>query len=147
MLKYGFRTVASGQSMERASRFIGKLDFPGDSVTSAELVCAAWSAAVGARIARHAHAERLVRTKLIVRVDDMVWQRNLASMSGMILSNLVKNLGEGLVDQVEFRVAPRRRGPQNAERSQPAAADDEAAGIDDPNMRRLYVSSRKKETV
>jgi predicted nucleic acid-binding Zn ribbon protein len=134
--------------MERASRFIGKMKFPDDSITIGELVCAAWSAAVGARIAKHARAEQLVRTKLIVRVDDMVWQRNLAGMSGMILSNLVEKLGEGLVDDVEFRVAPRRRGPQSAEHSQPAApaaADDEASSIDDPNMRRLYVSSRKRE--
>src|ERR1700730_5586540 len=107
--------------MERASRLMGHLDFPGDSVSAEQLVCAAWSATVGARIARHARAERLVRTKLIVGVDDSVWQRQLFGMSRMILSKLTENLGEGLlVDQLEFRVAPQKRGPQRAERSTPA---------------------------
>src|SRR5260370_17172303 len=83
----------SGKFMERASRLFGKMDFPGDSVSRQELVCAAWSAAVGKRIARHARAERLVRTKLIVGVDDAVWQRHLFSLSRIILSNLAENLG------------------------------------------------------
>src|SRR5437868_12869581 len=103
--------------MERASRLFGKMKFPGDSVSSQDLVCAAWSATVGKRIARHARAERLVRTKLIVGVDDAIWQRQLFTMSRHILSKLTESLGEGLVDDVEFRVAPERRGPQRAERS------------------------------
>jgi hypothetical protein len=49
------------QFMERASRLFGKMKFPGDTVSSEQLVCAAWSEAVGKRIARHARAERLVR--------------------------------------------------------------------------------------
>jgi hypothetical protein len=132
--------------MERASRFIGRLKFPDDSVSGEQLVCAAWSATVGTRIAKHARAERLVRTKLIVGVDDSVWQRQLFGMSRMILSKLTENLGEGLVvDELEFRVAPQRRGPQRAERSTPAAPEDEADGIEDVDLRRLYITSRKKE--
>jgi hypothetical protein len=141
MLKSDFRTI-----MERASRLMGQLNFPGESVSGEQLVCAAWSAAVGARIAKHARAERLVRTKLIVGVDDAVWQRQLFGMSRMILSKLTENLGEGLVvDELEFRVAPQRRGPQRAERSTPAAPEDEADGIEDVDLRRLYITSRKKE--
>src|ERR671937_868825 len=98
--------------MERASRLIGKLKFPDDSVSSEELVCAAWSGTVGKRIARHARAERLVRTKLIVGVDDAVWQRQLFTMSRIILAMLAESLGHGVVDEVEFRIAPSRRGPQ-----------------------------------
>jgi Dna[CI] antecedent DciA-like protein len=132
--------------MERASRLMGKMDFPGDSVSGEQLVCAAWSAAVGARIARHARAERLVRTKLIVGVDDAVWQRQLFGMSRMILSKLTEKLGERLVvDELEFRVAAPRRGPQRAERSTPAGPVDEADGIEDGDMRRLYIASRKRE--
>ena len=132
--------------MERASRFIGKLNFPGDSVSGEQLVCAAWSATVGARIAQHARAERLVRTKLIVGVDDSVWQRQLFGMSRMILSKLTENLGDRLVvDELEFRVAAPRRGPQRAERSVPASPKDEADGIEDADLRRLYITSRNKE--
>src|SRR5438105_15530738 len=114
--------------MERASRFIGKMKFPGDSISSEALVCAAWSATVGKRIALHARAERLVRTKLIVGVDDAIWQRQLFTMSRIIVSKLADSVGEGLVDEVEFRVAPQRRGPQRAGRSS-AAPEDEADGI------------------
>src|SRR5580700_10099106 len=130
--------------MERASRLLGKLKFPGDSVSSEELVCAAWSAAVGTRIAKHARAERLVRTKLIVGVDDAIWGRQLFAMSRMILSRIAEHLGEGLVDDLEFRIAPQKRGPQRAVTA--ARPEDEADGIEDQNLRRLYLSSRKKET-
>jgi predicted nucleic acid-binding Zn ribbon protein len=129
--------------MERASRLLGKLKFPGDSVSLDELVCAAWSAAVGKRIARHARAERLVRNKLIVGVDDSTWGRQLFTMSRMILARLADNVGEGIVDELEFRVAPQRRGPRRAERSM--GADLEAERIEDPDLRRLYLMSRKKE--
>src|SRR5713101_6611350 len=131
------------QFMEHASRLFGKMKFPGDAVSSEELVCAAWSAAVGKRIARHARAERMVRTKLIVGVDDAVWQRQLFSMSRMILSKLAENLGDGLVDDVEFRVSPQRRGPQRAERASPSTPQDEADEIEDPGLRRNYIASRK----
>src|SRR5262245_30457560 len=100
--------------MERASRLFGKMKFPDDSVTSEEVVCAAWTCAVGKRIARHARAERLVRTKLIVGVDDAVWQRQLFHMSRMILGQIEELVGFGLVDELEFRVVPLKRGPQRA---------------------------------
>jgi hypothetical protein len=131
--------------MERASRLIGKLQFPGDSVTAGELVCAAWSAAVGKRIAKHARAERLVRTKLIIGVDDSVWGRQLFAMSRMILSRLTESLGEGFVDELEFRIAPQKRGPARAEQSTPSCPDEEAERIEDPDLRRIYLASRKRE--
>jgi hypothetical protein len=132
--------------MERASRLMGQLNFPSDSVSGEQLVCAAWSATVGARIAKHARAERLVRTKLIVGVDDSVWQRQLFGMSRMILSKLTENLGDGLVvDELEFRVAAPKRGPQRAERSTSTGPADESDGIEDEDLRRLYIASRKRE--
>ena len=133
--------------MERASRFMGKLNLPGDSFSAEHLVCAAWTATVGARIAKHARAERLVRTKLIVGVDDSVWQRQLFGMSRMILDKLAANLGTSVVvDDLEFRVAVQKRGPRRAERSTTAAPSaDEADGIEDADLRRLYRTSRKKE--
>ena len=122
------------------------MKFPGDSVSGEELVCAAWGEAVGKRIARHARAERLVRTKLIVGVDDAVWQRQLFSMSRMILSRIAESVGDGLVDDLEFRVAPPRRGPQRADQSSSTHPVDEATAIEDPNLRRIYITSRKRET-
>jgi hypothetical protein len=79
-------------------------------------------------------------------VDDAIWQRNLFGMSRMILAKLTENLGDGLVvDELEFRITPQRRGPQRAERSTPAGPVDEADGIEDADMRRLYITSRKRE--
>jgi predicted nucleic acid-binding Zn ribbon protein len=132
--------------MESASRLFGKMKFPGDLVSSEELVCAAWSLTVGKRIARHARAEKLVRTKLIVGVDDAVWQRQLFTMSRIILAKIAQSVGDGLVDEVEFRVAPQRRGPQRAMQSSTARPEDEADGIEDAGLRRMYITSRKKET-
>jgi hypothetical protein len=61
----------------------------------------------------------------------------------MILSQLASILGPGIVEDLEFRVAPMRRGP---ERAAAVAAADEADLIRDPGLRRLYLQSRKKET-
>jgi Dna[CI] antecedent, DciA len=127
--------------MEPASRLMGKLNFPADSVSSEALICAAWSAAVGKRIALHARAERVVRTKLIVGVDDAVWQKQLFTMSRMILAKLGDSIGNGIIDELEFRVAPAKRGPQRAE----AVSTDEADRIEDPSLRRIYITSRKRE--
>ena len=132
--------------MERASRLLGNLKFPGDSISSEGLVCAAWTMAVGKRIAKHAVADRVVRTKLIVIVDDHVWRKQLFTMSGLIIARLKEALGQALIDELEFKVVTDRRGPQRAERATPKLIpEDEAEGIEDPGLRRLYITSRKKE--
>src|SRR6478736_3732366 len=117
--------------MEPASRLMGKLNFPPDSVSGEALICAAWSAAVGKRIALHARAQRVVRTKLIVAVDDSVWQKQLFTMSRMILAKLGDSIGNGVIDELEFRVAPAKRGPQRAA----SVSADEADRIEDPSLR------------
>jgi hypothetical protein len=89
----------------------------------------------------------MVRTRLVVEVEDNVWQRQLFALSGQILRNLEKALGGGLVEDLEFKVVPRRREPQRAVRSAPAATplfDDEADRIADPVLRVIYRASRKK---
>jgi hypothetical protein len=85
----------------------------------------------------------LVRTRLVVEVEDLVWQRNLFSLSRHILFNLQKHLGPGLVEDLEFRIVPRRRQPSVARASVPALLD-EADAIADPVLRDLYKLSRKK---
>jgi hypothetical protein len=75
-----------------------------------------------------------------------VWQRQLFALTGQILRNLEKALGAGLVEDLEFKVVPRRREPQRAVRSTPAVPlfDDEADRIADPVLRVIYRASRKK---
>ena len=135
-----------GQStnMERASKLIRELRLPGDTISGEQIACAAWPHAVGRKIAAHTRAARMVRTRLIVEVEDQIWQRQLFALSAHILRNLEKSLGGGLVEEVEFRITPRRREPQRADVAAPALAADEADGIADPVLRDIYRASRKK---
>ena len=73
----------SGQLMEQASRLFGKMKFPGDSITSEELVCAAWAVAVGKRIARHARAERLKRQPSRLRINAFLSGRFVDDLEGV----------------------------------------------------------------
>src|SRR5262245_55127168 len=134
--------------MKRASTLLAKMKLPRETVSAENVACAAWASAVGKRIARHTRAEKLAGTRLVIAVDDPVWKRQLLVMSQMILGNLERSLGSGLVSDLEFRVSPPRRGPHRAGSvsSGPAnrrpASTDEADLIDDPGLRRLYVASR-----
>jgi hypothetical protein len=138
--------MASTEPMERASKFIRALRLPGDTITGGELACAAWPNAVGKRIAGHTRAARLVRSKLVVEVEDKIWQRQLFSLSPYILRNLAKSIGPGLIEELEFKIVPRRREPARATVSTPAATPlfDEADSIADPVLRGIYRAARKK---
>ena len=121
-----------------------RLKLPAGALTVEELVCAAWPDSVGKIIAAHTRAARMVRTRLIVEVEDRTWQRQLFSLTGLILVNLEKSLGRGVVEDLEFRIVTRRREPQRAAQSQPGILSDEAAAIEDPVLRSIYRSSRQK---
>jgi hypothetical protein len=132
--------------MERASKLIRGLRLPGDTITPEELACAAWPAAVGKKVAIHTRAARLVRERLVVEVEDPIWQRQLFALTAQILRNLERSLGGGLVGDLEFRVVPRRREPQRATATTavlPLFGDDSDA-ISDPVMRTIYRNSRKR---
>jgi hypothetical protein len=130
--------------MERASKLIRGLKLPAGTLSGEELACSVWPQAVGLKIAAHTRAARLVRTRLIVEVEDVTWQRQLNSLSRRIVWNLEQTLGKGLVEDLEFRVIPRRREPQRATVAAPALIADDAAAIADPLMRSIYRASRKK---
>src|ERR1039457_7042158 len=100
--------------MERASKLIRGLTLPGGTLSMEELACAAWPDAVGKRIAGHTRAARLVRTRLVVEVEDHTWQRQLCWLARQIRRSLERGLGGGLVDALECRVGRRRREPQRA---------------------------------
>jgi predicted nucleic acid-binding Zn ribbon protein len=133
--------------MERASKLIQRLRLPGETITAEELAYAAWPGAVGKKIAEHTRAARMVRTRLIVEVEDRIWQRQLFSLEKQILRNLEKEIGAGLVEEIEFRIVPRmevpRMPPRRAEHPVPNIAD-EAETIADPVLRRIYKASRQQ---
>ena len=97
--------------MERASKLIRGLRMSGDVITPEQLCCAAWPEAVGKKIAGHTRPAKLVRTRLVVEVEDHIWQRQLFVLTPHILNNLENTLGRGLVEDLEFRIVPRRREP------------------------------------
>jgi hypothetical protein len=131
--------------MERASKLIRGLRVSGDVITPEQLACAAWPEAVGKTIAKHTRAAKLVRARLVVEVEDRTWQRQLFALTHDILKNLDKTLGRGLVDDLEFRIVPRRREPEMARVAMPALmASDDADAITDPVLREIYKISRKK---
>jgi hypothetical protein len=131
--------------MERASKLIRHLGLAGGAITVDELACAAWPQAVGKKIASHSRAAKMVRTSLIVEVEDATWQRQLFSLKPFIVHNLAKILGPGMIEETEFRIVPRRRDPQRAIQAVPAGLfADEADAIEDPVMRGIYKNARTK---
>jgi hypothetical protein len=135
--------------MERASRLFGKLTAGGGPIDVDDLARAAWPLAVGKKVAARTRPSRMVRSRLIVEVEDPIWKKQLFTLSAQILTNLERHLGQGIVKDLEFRVMPRRRDAQRAEVAQPGAsmacdALDDADQIADPVMRNMYKLARKK---
>ena len=91
----------------------------------------------GKKIAGHTRATAVVRTSLIVEVEDVVWQRQLNTLRHFLVRNLTAALGEVLVTDIDFRPMPARRAPQKAVTSRPGQ-------IEDPVLDLLYRQSRNR---
>lgn len=129
--------------MERAGKLLAKMKLPAGTVTPEDVAKAAWPAAVGPRIAARAQAVALVGNKLLVEVEDSVWQRQLSTLKGQILKRMEDVAGTGAPKDVEFRVRMLRRPVRPAP---PARSADEADRIADPLLRVLYRQHRRKRT-
>jgi hypothetical protein len=132
--------------VESVSRIFGKLKESDRPIGPEQLVLSAWSSAVGKKIAARTRPAKLVRTRLVVEVEDQIWQRQLFVLTRQILANLEVKVGRGIVDEVEFRIVPRRMEPQRAAVSMPGLFLDEADQIADPIMRHIYKAARRKES-
>jgi predicted nucleic acid-binding Zn ribbon protein len=141
--------------MQPAGRLLGTLKIAKDLQDPEARLRAVWPKAAGAKIAPHTRVASLVRKTLVVEVEDMVWQRQLAPLAHFIVRNLARETGEVLVEEIDFRPARPRMGPQRAEshtpavRKNPAAAGSagsEEAGIGDPFLRLQYRKSKQKES-
>ena len=139
--------------MERASRVLAKLKLAQEDVSPEQIATAAWDVAVGSTIARHTSVVGLVRNRLVIEVEDAIWQRQLWALRNQILRSLEKTLGPPtVVTELEFRVAgPRRKPVQVSATRQPVAntsqpGQDEADAIRDPMFRMIYRAARKKAT-
>jgi hypothetical protein len=135
--------------MDQASRIIAQWTGISDVIGPERIACGAWKKAVGRKIALHTRALKLVRDTLVVEVEDEIWRKNLWSLRYQILRNLEKAIGPEIVANVEFRVMPQRIGPQREGQVADRAAGglfDEADGIADPGLRRIYKNARRRET-
>jgi hypothetical protein len=137
--------------MERAAHLIKNNKLSKNVFSEEDLTRAVWPAAVGKAIAAHTSRLTLVRTTLVVEVEDAIWQRQLFGLRGQILDRLRRVTGSDLVQDLEFRIALKRRQPQRAETRQSPATQaglpyDEADSIQDPVLKKVYRLSRKKAT-
>jgi predicted nucleic acid-binding Zn ribbon protein len=137
--------------MERAARLFKNKSVNREIMSEEDVFRAAWPLAVGKAIARHTSHVKLVREKLVVQVEDAIWQRQLHTLSFQILDRLRKVTGNALVTELEFRIAIPRRTAQRAESIQAFSPNalagteaDEAETILDPVLKKVYRLSRKK---
>ncbi len=101
-----------------------------------------WKSAVGENIAKHSRVMRLRGSALLVGVDDAVWKSQLEQLAPHIAERIRSTSGIGGIERVTFRVVPPRIRPKTAQT--PPALPDEADGIQDPLLRRIYKDSRRK---
>ena len=101
--------------MERAARLIKNSKLSRQVLTEDDLARAVWPAAVGKAIAAHTIRIKLVRSTLVVEVEDAIWQRQLHHLSAQILQRLRKLTGGESIQDIEFRIAIPRRLPQRVE--------------------------------
>ena len=130
--------------MERVARLIKKNQLSGEIFTDDDLARAIWPTAVGKAIAAHTSRLRLVRDKLIVEVEDAIWQRQLFSLTGQIVGQIRKVTGSDTVRDIEFRIVVPRRQAMRATSARELS--DEAEGIQDPVLKKVYQLARKKAT-
>jgi predicted nucleic acid-binding Zn ribbon protein len=134
--------------MDQASRIIARWTGVSDVISHERIAVGAWKKAVGKKIAIRTRALKLVRNTLVIEVDDELWRKNLWSLRYQILRNLQKAVGPEIVTEIELRVMPPRFGPQREVEVRldlTAPGVDEAEGIEDPGLRRIYRAARRRE--
>jgi predicted nucleic acid-binding Zn ribbon protein len=106
--------------MERAARLIKNSKLSRQLLGDEDLARAAWPSVVGRAIAAHTSRITLVRSTLVVEVEDAIWQQQLYRLTPQILDRLHKLTGNNGVGDIEFRIAVPRLQPQRAERPESA---------------------------
>ncbi len=137
--------------MERAARVINSSKSTNKILTDDEIARAVWPAAVGRVIAAHTMRLRMVRTTLVVEVEDAIWQKQLFTLSRQVLANVQRTMGSPSITGIEFRVGVQRREPQRAEAPRSPLfganqAADEADEIKDAVLKKVYRLARKRAT-
>lgn len=127
--------------MDRAGRVLRTLALPAECRDPEALARAAWAPAVGKRIATRTRAVGYSDGRLDIEVVDPVWLPQLRTMYAQILPRVQEIAGPEVVRAIRFRQGAPRMEPQRASVARPS---DEAEGIEDPVLRRLYRRSRAR---
>jgi predicted nucleic acid-binding Zn ribbon protein len=136
--------------MERAAKIIKKNKHSRQVMSDEDIARAVWPAAVGKAIASHTSRLKLVRNKLVIEVEDAIWQRQLHTLSTQIIGRLRTLTGSDAIEELEFRIGVPRREAQRAESLAPGLlalqpdSDDESHRIQDPVLKKVYQLSRKR---
>lgn len=134
--------------MEQASRILARSKGLSKVIDNEQVACGAWAGVVGKRLAHFSRASKLVRERLVVDVDDETWRESLNGLRYQILRKLEEAIGEGIVEDIYFRVMPPRFTAQKQTGATlfDSATTDDAASISDPGLRRIYRQSQRRET-
>ena len=138
--------------MERAARLIKNKKVSREILSDEDIARAVWPGAVGKAIAAHTSRLKLVRSTLVVEVEDAIWQKQLWALSSQIVARVRKLTGSDTVKDIEFRTAVPRREVQRAQSNSSSppriltASDDESELIQDPVLKKVYRLSRRKAT-
>ncbi len=135
--------------MERAARLIKQSKDSNRILTDDDLARAVWPTAVGKAIAAHTLRLKLVRTRLVVEVEDAIWQKQLYPLTLQIVARIRQVTGSQIVEDIEFRVGvPRRQAARSEVRDTRTRCTllfaDEADSISDAVLKKVYQLSRKK---
>lgn len=111
-----------------------------------ELALAYWPVVVGDTIAQRTRPVVLLGKRLVVEVESLAWRRQLAGLSRTIASKLNRAIGGPIIEGIDFRVAVPPPKPLRLATSATGlnTLDDDAAGIADAGLRRLYRWSKKR---
>jgi hypothetical protein len=118
----------------------------------AEAACiAAWKHIVGPGLSNQAMPVQLRNRKLVIVVEDNIWQRQLEQMRGQLLFRLNSLMGRSLVESIELRIDPsalaKARGTREGSKKEPldykvpAELLSAAKGIEDPGLRRAFLGA------
>ena len=125
----------------------------GSSEEVAEAACvAAWKHAAGEMLSSHAVPLQLQDKRLVVAVEDGIWQSQLEQLRGQLLFRLNALLGQTFVKIIEFRIDAekvRQLGTQakkqlddvRSNAAIPIELLSAAAEIEDPGLRRTFLGA------
>ena len=125
----------------------------GDSELVAEAACfAAWNHTVGEGLRNNVVPLAFEQRTLVVAVRDSIWQRQLKSMVGQLISRVNAVLGQQLVKTIEFRIQPESIAKAELEKpdsnkTMPAVPEEllfAAGRISDPKLRRAFLGAAGK---